>query len=232
MRKVDAAIADHQMIRDGDRVLVGFSGGKDSYALLRLLIHRRSSCKERYAVVAAHIVGDARGASIGLPEIIRDELVSSGIGYHIRELPVETDEPLPMDCDRCSRYRRKALFHLANELGCNCLALGHNLEDFAHTALMNLFTHGRLETMSYAADYFDAAIRLVRPLAYVTEHEIRRFGRASGYVPPSSECPLADTSRRQSARDTMRLASKEFRFAAQNIVKAARPLNQADDHSP
>ncbi len=228
-RKVDAAICDYAMIREGDRVLVGFSGGIDSFALLRLLDYRRHSCVESYGLVAAHIAGDSRGPAIEMPEMAHEALVCSGIEFHIRELPVSPDEPLPMGCDRCSRYRRKALLLLAQELRCNCLALGHNMDDFAQTALMNLFAHGRLETMSHSAEYAEGAVRLIRPLAYVTRHEIRRFARAFGYQPPAAECPLAGTSGRQTARNILYEAGKEFKHAAYNVVNAAVPLKGSKD---
>ncbi|MCE5200088.1 hypothetical protein LLG39_14055 [bacterium] len=225
---VDKAVREHNMIEEGDRVLVGVSGGKDSMSLLRLLAYRRKYSPIHYELVAAHVRGDARGVEIALPDSFVKWLEDEGVPYVIRDIMLTPYEQLPMDCERCGRNRRRTLFQIAEEQGCNKVALGHHLEDFSHTALMNLFLHGRLETMAFRRDYFGGKFGLVRPLAYIRENDLVRFAKACEFPIVQADCPMATMSRRQAARDLMMQIGKEFRSANSNIVHAAFI---GDDHA-
>jgi tRNA 2-thiocytidine biosynthesis protein TtcA len=210
------------MIADGDRVLVGVSGGKDSMSLLRLLLHRLGSSHEKYSIWAAHIVGDSRGTAIGIDSEFRRWLDHQTIPVVVTEMIVPEDEPLPMNCERCSRNRRRTLFQVADEIGCNKIALGHNMEDFANTALMNLLSSGKLATMAFRRDYFGGKFSVIRPLSYISEHDLARFAKSCAFPVMEAKCPLAATSRRKAARDIMRSISREFKWAGVNLVRAAR----------
>lgn len=220
-KKVDKAIRDYNMIEEGDRVLVGVSGGKDSMALLRLLTYRLRSAPIKYEIVAAHITGDARGGGIEVPDSFVQWLSGEGAPYSIHDIILPEGEPLPMNCERCGRNRRRTLFEIAEERGCNKVALGHHIEDFSHTALMNLFLHGRLETMAFRRDYFGGKFSVIRPLACIREHELVRFAKTCEFPVVESDCPLGPTSRRKAAKELMLQVSREFRSANTNIVKAA-----------
>jgi tRNA 2-thiocytidine biosynthesis protein TtcA len=220
-KRVDKAVREHGMIEEGDRILVGVSGGKDSLCLLRLLEYRLAQSPAKYELVAGHVRGDARGAGIEVPSELVRWVEQEGVPFHVRDPAVTVNEPLPMDCERCSRCRRKTLFEMARDLDCNKIALGHNLEDFAHTALMNLLAFGKLETMAFARVYFGGLFTVIRPLAYVRENEIVRLVTAGELPVVESGCPLASTSRRAAVRRLMRSAAAEFRHPAMNIVRAA-----------
>lgn len=220
-KKVDKAVREHNMIADGDRVLVGVSGGKDSMALLRLLTYRQRFAAVCYELVAAHVRGDARGSVIEVPDSFAQWLASECPSHVVADIILPEGEPLPMDCERCGRNRRRTLFEIAEAHGCNKVALGHHIEDFSHTALMNLFLHGRLETMAYRRDYFGGKFSVIRPLAYIREHELARFAKACDFPVVESDCPMAATSRRKAANELMLRVSREFRSANVNIVKAA-----------
>lgn len=220
-RKVDRAIRDHNMIQSGDRILVGVSGGKDSLALLRLLNYRLRSASEKCELTAAHVSGDARGPLSAPPEALVRHLENEGVPFHIRPLEIARDEKLPMDCERCVWHRRKVLFEMADDLGCNKVALGHNLEDFAHTALINLFSSGRVEAMPFRREFFDGKFVVIRPLAYIRDHDLVGFAKACGFPADENSCPNTLTSRRQAARDILSQISSDFRNATVNIVRAA-----------
>ncbi|MCE5323606.1 hypothetical protein LLG46_09870 [bacterium] len=220
-KSVDKAVREHNMIEDGDRVLVGVSGGKDSMSLLRLLIYRQKYSPAKYDLVAAHIRGDARGSDIDVPRSFIDWLEAEGAPYHIEDIILPNDEPLPMNCERCGRNRRRTLFEMAEKYDCNKVALGHNLEDFAHTALMNLFLHGRLETMAMRRDYFGGRFAVIRPLAYIKEQDIIRFAKVCEFPVVQTNCPMASVSRRAAAKELMLEVGKEFRSACSNILRAA-----------
>lgn len=228
-KSVDKAIREHNMIEEGDRVLVGVSGGKDSMSLLRLLIYRLGQSPAKYDLVAAHVRGDARGADVALPGSFIKWLECEGVGFHIRDIILPPDEPLPMNCERCGRNRRHTLFAIAEESGCNKVALGHHLEDFSHTALMNLFQHGRLETMAFRRDYFGGKFSVIRPLAYIRENDLIRFAGVCEFPIVPAQCPLAGETTRQSAREISHLVSKNFRQANGNIIRAACEGAQDDE---
>lgn len=222
-KKVDRAIRDHQMIDEGDKILIGVSGGKDSLALLRLLIYRLQQSPVKHEVAAAHVCGDARGIRVEPARELIDWVASEGLALHVREMATNETDPGPMNCERCSRARRRTLFEMADSLGCNKVALGHTLEDFAATALMNLLTHGRLETMAFNRSYFGGKFAVIRPLAYIREKDIVRFAKACCLPVLPTDCPLANSSSRASARKLIAVVTHEFRHASENLVKAAVP---------
>lgn len=220
-KSVDKAVREHNMIEEGDRILVGVSGGKDSMSLLRLLVYRQKYSPTKYDLVAVHIRGDARGSDIEVPDSFIKWLKAEGTPFHIENIILPEDEPLPMNCERCGRNRRRTLFEMAEKFKCNKVALGHNLEDFAHTAIMNLFLHGRLETMAIRRDYFGGKFSVIRPLAYIRESDIIRFTRVCDFPVVENDCPMAPISQRAAAKKLMLGIGKEFRCACSNIVHAA-----------
>ena len=195
LRDVNRAVREYGLIADGDRVAVGVSGGKDSRTLLDLLL-RGIDIPGRYEVVAVHV----DGSGVGLPDQageLAQWFHALGVAYEITPLTVSDDETLPMDCFRCSRNRRKALFLAADRLGCNKVALGHHADDAAVTTLMSILYKGRLEMLEPCRSFFGGRLYLIRPLILLTETEIRRFARACGWnLPAEPSCPQGMTSRR------------------------------------
>jgi tRNA 2-thiocytidine biosynthesis protein TtcA len=220
-KSVDKAIREHNMIEEGDRILVGVSGGKDSMSLLRLLVYRQQYSPVNYDLIVLHVRGDARGVETEVPDSFVRWLENEGVTFYVENSALSEDEPLPMNCERCGRSRRRTLFEMAEKLGCNKVALGHNLEDFAHTALMNLFLHGRLETMAFRRDYFGGKFGIIRPLAYIRERDIVRFAKVCKFPIVPTNCPMAPASSRAAAKELMLQVGKEFRSACSNIVRAA-----------
>ena len=221
LKSVNKAIREFDMIADGDRVAVAVSGGKDSRSLLHLLLARQRTAPERYDLVALHVEVEIAGYPHLRPALepwFRD----LGIDYAFVPLGISPDEPLPLDCFRCSWHRRKALFLKAQELGCNKLAFGHHADDAAHTTLLNLFYSGRLETMTPRGQFFDGQIILIRPLIYLEERRISQLVKALGFSLGGGGCPLRDTSQRAWVRDWLRQAGPDYRQIRTNLWRAAR----------
>lgn len=220
LKDVNRAIRDFAMIADGDRVAVAVSGGKDSLSLLRLLDYRRRSAAERYTLAAVHVVGDARGPDIEAHRPLLEWLEASGVEHLVVPLYLPAEEPLPLGCQRCTWNRRRTLFEAAQRLGCNVVAFGHHADDLAQTTLLNLVSSGRVETMAPRRDYFGGALRLIRPLCYVAEADLRCFARACGFPPPPPECPQAALSRRRLAAELLRQAEAISPNARANLLRA------------
>lgn len=195
LKSVNHAAREFELIADGDRIAVGVSGGKDSRVLLDALL-RGVDVPGTYTAVAVHI----DGTGVGLPNLVPTlELWfrELGVEYDIVPLAVADNEPLPMDCFRCARNRRKALFIAADRIGCNKVAFGHHADDAAVTTLMSLMVKGRLETLEPRRSFFDGRLTLIRPLIYTAEKEIARYARAQGWTfPPELACPREQTNRR------------------------------------
>ena len=220
LKEVTRAIGEFDLIADGDSVAVAVSGGKDSRALLQLLLRHRRKVPYHYELLALHVVG----TSAGFPDL-RPELEpwfrELGVRYHFAPLELAADEPLPLDCFRCSWHRRKALFTAAVELSCHKLAFGHHADDAAATTLLNLLFTGRLETMVPRLQFFEGAVTAIRPLIYVPEKELARYGRAAGF-PAHAPCPQGLTSKRAQMQALLRQFGRDQKQIRANLWRAAR----------
>jgi tRNA 2-thiocytidine biosynthesis protein TtcA len=189
--------------------------------LLDLLLRYRTRVPFSYELIALHIVG----TSAGFPDLRPDLepwFQELGIEYHFAPLELPPEEPLPLECHRCSWNRRKALFTAAVELGCNKLAFGHHADDAAATTLLNLMYGGRLETMLPRRDFFDEKVTVIRPLIYVPEKELARYAKAAGFpdLPPS--CPQGLASKRAQVKTLLRHFGRDQKQIRNNLWRAAR----------
>ena len=220
------------LIADGDRIAVGVSGGKDSQTLLRLLCRWQSYAPTHYDLVAVHVDMEAiwEGAA-GRTAALESLSSSLKVPYAIRPLDLPPDEPRPLACFRCSWNRRKSLFTAAQELGCNKVALGHHANDIVETALLNLFFHGRLESMAPRLEMFDGAITLIRPLALIEEKDIVYYARAAGFWQEPICCPHGDRSKRMAMKEMLRAIKKVAPKAQINLFRAVE-RNRAREAAP
>ena len=220
LKPVTRACKEFGLLTDGDRIAVAVSGGKDSRALLQLLLRYRRKVSYRSELVALHVVGTPAGFPALRPEL-EPWFRGLGVEYHFAPLELPSEESLPLDCFRCSWNRRKALFTAAVGLGCNKLAFGHHADDVVVTALLNLMFNGRLETMAPRVEFFDSLVTVIRPLIYLPEKELARYGRAAGF-PDLSLCPQGLTSRRAQVKAFLRQFGRDENQIRVNVWRAAR----------
>jgi tRNA(Ile)-lysidine synthase TilS/MesJ len=220
LKEVSRAIGEFGLIAQGDRVAVAVSGGKDSRALLELLLHHRCRAAYRYGLVALHVVGKPAGFADLRPEL-EPWFRQLGVDYHFTPLELPPEEQLPLNCFRCSWNRRKALFTSTVDLGCNKLALGHHADDAATTTLLNLMFNGRLETMAPRLDFFDGTVTVIRPLIYLTDEELNRYGRIAGF-PDAPPCPQGLISKRAQIERLLRRFGRDKNQIRVNLWRAAR----------
>lgn len=231
IKNINRAIREYGMIKNGDRVAVAVSGGKDSMSLLRLLALRRQTTHEQYHIHAIHVVSDARGPETPVHAPLIDWLARSGFSYSVVPIQLAENEVMPMNCQRCTWNRRRVIFEEAERQGCQVVAFGHHSDDLAQTTLLNLLYYGKVETMAPARSFFDGKIRLVRPLCYTSESEIRRFARVCDFPPPPPDCPRSDRSRRRLVKEMIRSLSQQFPSARSNLLKAGLQGNLLWDES-
>ena len=191
-RKATKAIVDFDMIEDGDRVMVGLSGGKDSWALMQLLDALRRRAPIEFSVIAVNVDS---GYVDYKHETIARTCEARGWEYRIEHTKIgeiiddkldETATP----CSLCARLRRGVLYRIASELGATKIALGHHADDFIETLLLNLFFSGSLKAMPARLLSDDRQHVVVRPLVYVSEEEAREYTEQAGLPVIGCCCPV------------------------------------------
>lgn len=199
--KFTKGINDYGLIEDDDHILIGLSGGKDSLALVELLGERMKIFVPRFKLTAVHISVENISYQSDL-EYLKLHTAKYNIPFvhHITSFEVG-DEPAKSMCFLCSWHRRKALFTVAEKLKCNKIALGHHLDDMVETLLMNLFYQGSFATMppKLKMDKFDMSI--IRPLALITEKEMKELERIRSYHKQIKNCPYEKDSSRRDAKN-------------------------------
>jgi tRNA 2-thiocytidine biosynthesis protein TtcA len=221
-KRVGKAIIDYQMLSNGDKIAVAVSGGKDSLALLRLLVDRQRFVPIKYEVLAVHIdLGYPRSYAKTLEKYFKKTRVK----YHIEQVDaLKKTQRRDINCFWCSWNRRKALFETAVRFGCTKVALGHHKDDIIETILMNLFFNGEISAMSPKQELFKGKIILIRPLAYVEEEMIERFAKAEGLPHETCVCPNAITSNRTKIANIIKDLKKVCPDVRTNIFRSVKRI--------
>ncbi len=180
LRKTGKAIADFDMIRAGDRIAVGVSGGKDSLALADALLQLRRRSPVSFSLRAFTI---EQGKFVRPVEPVGELLSARGIEWtcYVDEPSLKLLEEQPAHgCDTCSRFRRRAVYDVASKLGCNVVALGHTADDLCESLLRNALFTGRLSALPPVTASRSGDFRLIRPLIYVSEDVTRAYAATTG----------------------------------------------------
>jgi tRNA 2-thiocytidine biosynthesis protein TtcA len=225
-RLMGKAIYSHQMIRDGDHVMVAVSGGKDSLALLWLLRERIKRLPIKYRITAVHVDPGFGANSAGQMtsffehhgfeyRVIKGDMGPRAHGPENRENP----------CFLCSRLRRKTLFELAREIECNRIAFGHHKDDLIETFFLNVFYGASISTMLPVQEFFGGKITAIRPLYLVDEEKIRRYADSMGWDEIDMGCPTAGHSKRAEIKNMLKEFYRSNRKIKGNIFHALQNVN-------
>jgi len=219
---LEKAVVDYNMIKEGDRVLVGVSGGLDSLVLLDLL-NTPMVFLPRFSILAVNI-------DMGFDEEYRGynrlEQCLRGNGYeYIMEKTdigplAHSDYNKKNPCFLCSRMRRKRIFEIANENGCNKIAFAHHKDDIIETLLINIFYGREISTMMPDQSVFGGKFHLIRPLAYIREPLIKKYAREKDLPVIENRCPTSNTSRRMYIKRLLDDMEKDNKDVRENIFKA------------
>jgi tRNA 2-thiocytidine biosynthesis protein TtcA len=222
-RQVGQAIADFNMIEAGDKVMVCLSGGKDSYALLDILLSLRERAPIHFDIVAVNL--DQKQP--GFPEhVLPDYLRARGVDFHIEEQDTYSivtrlvPEGKTM-CSLCSRLRRGILYKVAKKLGATKVALGHHRDDMVITMMMNMFFGGRLKGMPPKLVSDNGEHVVIRPLAYVVETDLEAWAEHRAFpIIPCTLCGSQDNLQRVQLKQLIRDWDKQFPGRVENMFQA------------
>jgi tRNA 2-thiocytidine biosynthesis protein TtcA len=222
-RQVGQAIGDFNMIEPGDRIMVCLSGGKDSYAMLDILLSMRERAPVAFDIVAVNL--DQKQP--GFPEdVLPTYLKSRGVPFHIEEQDTYSvvkklvPEGKTM-CSLCSRLRRGILYRVAGELGATKIALGHHRDDIVVTMLMNMFFGSRLKGMPPKLVSDDGKHVVIRPLAYVAETDLERWAEHRRFpIIPCTLCGSQSNLQRVQVKKMIREWDKQYPGRIDNMFTA------------
>jgi tRNA 2-thiocytidine biosynthesis protein TtcA len=222
-RQVGQAITDFSMIEAGDKVMVCLSGGKDSYALLDLLLSLRQRAPIDFDLVAVNLDQKQPGFPAHvLPEYLR----SRGVPFHIEDQDTYSivKKLIPEGqtmCSLCSRLRRGILYRVASELGATKIALGHHRDDMVVTLLMNMFFGGRIKGMPPKLASDDGRHIVIRPLAYVAETDLERWAAHRQFpIIPCTLCGSQDNLQRVQIKAMLRDWERQYPGRSDNMLRA------------
>ncbi len=222
-RLVGQAIGDFGMIEEGDKVMVCVSGGKDSYAMLDILMKLRERAPIHFEIIAVNL--DQKQPNFPA-EILPNYLKSLGVQYHIEEQDTYSivKRVIPegkTTCGLCSRLRRGILYRVADELGATKIALGHHRDDILETLMLNMFYAGKLKGMPPKLRSDDGKHIVIRPLAYVPEKLLERYAADMNFpIIPCDLCGSQPNLQRQVMKEMLRDWEKKHPGRVENLFRS------------
>ena len=222
-RLVGQAIGDFNMIEDGDKVMVCLSGGKDSYALLDILMTLRERAPIHFDIIAVNL--DQKQPNFPA-DILPAYLTKLGVAFHIENQDTYSivKRLIPegkTTCSLCSRLRRGILYRVADELGCNKIALGHHRDDILETFFLNMFFGGKLKGMPAKLQSDDGKHIVIRPMAYVKEADSTRYAEVKQFpIIPCDLCGSQENLQRKQIKGLMREWEKKYPGRVESIFSS------------
>jgi tRNA 2-thiocytidine biosynthesis protein TtcA len=233
-RLVGQAISDYDMIRGGDRVMVCLSGGKDSYALLDVLLRLREKAPVPFDIVAVNLDQRHPGYPVHvLPEYL--ELLGIPYRIEVQDTYSTVKRVIPEGktmCSLCSRLRRGVLYRVAKEIGATKIALGHHRDDILETFFLNLFFGGKLKAMPPKLVSDDGSHIVIRPLAYVEERDLAEYADVRQFpIIPCDLCGSQETLQRKQIKQLLQEWEKKYPGRTETIFRSlqnAKPSHLLD----
>jgi len=225
-KKAGRGINRFDMIRDGDRILIGVSGGKDSLALCAALTERKRWVPIDYSLSAVFIDWREYPAPAAAVDALRGFLDGLAIPLKVIQAHIRPEGyRRAFSCYICSRNRKRILFGEAERQGATKVALGHHLDDVVETTLLNLFFRGEFSTMMPVQKFFGGRLAIIRPLCEVEERDVERLARHYPLPVIAGSCPRKEINQRILLKEILRMLRRESRQVKQNIYRAASNVN-------
>ncbi|HEY4784732.1 MAG TPA: ATP-binding protein [Bacteroidales bacterium] len=219
-KKVGYTLKKYALINDGDTIMVGVSGGKDSLFLLESLADRIRHLPFEVSLKACHIHIKEIGYKID-KEYLESLCARLSVPYYFEEISVNLSaDTKKTPCFVCSWHRRKRIFELTKELNCNKLALGHHMDDALETLLMNMIYHGSISSMPASLKMFEGRMSLIRPLIELTNEEMMMVARVRQYPRLKGLCPYGDDTKRSEVRTLINNMSEMNKHTRKNLFRS------------
>ena len=201
IRKAGKAMKCYEMLSDGDKILIGLSGGKDSLALVEVLANRKRIYKPKIDVIACHIYINNIGYKSDT-DYLKRFCEEHGVKFILSEISIEEDKKKNRNqCFLCSWFRRKQLIKIAEENGCNKIAFGHHKDDAIETLLMNQYYQGTFSTMPPKLEMNNYNVTIIRPLILLREKELIELSMEHEYQKQVKQCPYEKESKRDEIKE-------------------------------
>ncbi len=234
MRPIGQAVVEFEMIKEGDRVLLGLSGGKDSLTLLHALRHLQRHAPIKFSIAAITIDPEIEGFD---PSVLKNYLAELDVPYFYEsnDMVKQAEEQMTNDsfCSFCSRMKRGIMYSTARRENYNVLALGQHLDDLAESFLMSAFHGGQLRTMKANYTNQDGDIRIIRPMIYVRERQTTEFSQEVALPVIPDSCPACFDMPTEREHMKKLLAEEETHNSGlfKSLKTALNPLYSIEDAS-
>ena len=227
---IGKAIYNYGLIKEGDRIILGISGGKDSFVLLHDFARRMKKSPVKFYFEAVHVVSDlAKEHHQNELEALFHELNAP---YHFINVATKArlKEGENFNCYWCAMQRRLEIFKYATENNFNKIAYAHHLDDVVETTLLNMFYKGEISSIVPYMKYDKYPIDIIRPMYTIEERDVERLAEALGFVDLSQWCELKDVSRRKTMKDVVATLAKDTKQIRRNVLNAM--MNIKTDYLP
>jgi len=225
-KNMELAVTDFQMIQPGDRILIGISGGEDSFVLLTVLSGRKIFIPQDFSLIAVHIDLGFYGADPPYVNKLISYFETNGHEYHIERTKIGTfahsEQNRKKPCFLCSRFRRQRMIELAEKFNCQKIALGHHKDDVIETLMMNILFSRQISTMMPNQKLFDGKFHIIRPLVYIWEKKIKQYAQQHDFPTFENLCPSAKVSKRIYIKNLLHDMERDYKGIRENIFKSLR----------
>ncbi|MCU0643802.1 MAG: tRNA 2-thiocytidine(32) synthetase TtcA [bacterium] len=229
-KNMELAVNDFQMIQPGDRILVGVSGGADSFTLLKVLSGRKIFIPQDITLIPAYIDLGFAGEDTSHIKALESYFEQNSYEYYIDRTTIglfaHSEKNRKKPCFLCSRLRRKRLFEIADKFNCKKIALGHHKDDIIETLLINIFFAREIATINPNQPFFKGKYQIIRPLVYVWEKKIKRYAQMNEFPVFENLCPTAKTSHRNIIKNMLHDLERKQKGVKENIFKSLRQVKR------
>ena len=219
-KKVGQTIHEHALLEPNDRVLVGLSGGKDSYVMLQTLADRKKHLPFPFELFAVHVIVKEVGYNNDL-EYMRSFCETLNVPFYLIEESVDvTQDPKKAPCYVCSWHRRKFIFNLSKEINCNKLAFGHHMDDAIQTLMLNMVFHASISSLPFKLKMFEGRVHLIRPLLELEEELIVQYAQAYVFPKELQKCQYDKETKRAEVSTCLKEIYKLNPAARKNMFRS------------
>ena len=223
-KNMELAITDFQMIQPEDRIMVGISGGVDSFVLLKMLAGRKIFTPKDISLIAVHIDLGFYGDNPPYYDQLKSYFEANDYEYYIEKTKIgayaHSEQNRKNPCFLCARFRRQRMIELAERFSCQKIALGHHKDDVIETLMINILFGRQISTMMPNQELFKGKFHIIRPLVYIWEKKIKQYAQLNDFPTLENLCPSAKTSKRIYIKKLLQEMERDYKGVRENIFKS------------